>query len=235
MVAIGLLVATPASACSCVGRTTQEFLDRADAVFTGRVISRESRRVRSCAAATRRCTCSPSRPSTRAPLMSTRACCPRSPAPPAGWSSWATEHSSSSPPGRRISARAVRHVGRRPVRGLPLRRHHPADAGAGGRARPLEPVVPCYGRRDTAARCRRDGFVRLTVRIGSARPGDCGGRRAPHPPVGGHPSPPPSAHLTRRRRSGICSSVASRWPSAAGSPRSSRCCTPSGARPSRES
>jgi hypothetical protein len=40
----GLLVATPASACSCVGGTTQEFLDRADAVFTGRLLSREEPR-----------------------------------------------------------------------------------------------------------------------------------------------------------------------------------------------
>jgi hypothetical protein len=34
LMAAGLLVATPASACSCVGQTTQEFFDRADAVFT---------------------------------------------------------------------------------------------------------------------------------------------------------------------------------------------------------
>lgn len=40
--AIGLVVAPPASACSCAGGTTQEFLDRADAVFTGRLVSRES-------------------------------------------------------------------------------------------------------------------------------------------------------------------------------------------------
>jgi hypothetical protein len=37
----GLLVATSASACSCVGGTTQEFLDRADAVFTARPLSRQ--------------------------------------------------------------------------------------------------------------------------------------------------------------------------------------------------
>lgn len=41
MMAIGLVVATPASACSCAGGTTQEFLDRADAVFTARLVSRE--------------------------------------------------------------------------------------------------------------------------------------------------------------------------------------------------
>jgi hypothetical protein len=41
LMAIGLVVAAPASACSCVGGTTQEFLDRADAVFTGRLVSRE--------------------------------------------------------------------------------------------------------------------------------------------------------------------------------------------------
>jgi hypothetical protein len=40
VLAAGLLVAPPASACSCVGGTTQEFLDRADAVFTGRLVSR---------------------------------------------------------------------------------------------------------------------------------------------------------------------------------------------------
>jgi hypothetical protein len=41
LMAAGLLVATPASACSCVGQTTQEFFDRADAVFTARLVSRE--------------------------------------------------------------------------------------------------------------------------------------------------------------------------------------------------
>jgi hypothetical protein len=44
LMAAGLLVASPASACSCAGGTTQEFLDRADAVFTGRLISREEPR-----------------------------------------------------------------------------------------------------------------------------------------------------------------------------------------------
>jgi hypothetical protein len=41
LIAAGLLVATPASACSCVGGTTQQFLDRADAVFTARLVSRQ--------------------------------------------------------------------------------------------------------------------------------------------------------------------------------------------------
>jgi hypothetical protein len=41
LMAAGLLVATPASACSCVGQTTQEFFDRADAVFAARLVSRE--------------------------------------------------------------------------------------------------------------------------------------------------------------------------------------------------
>ncbi len=36
-----LMVASPASACSCAGRSTAEFLDRADAVFIGRLVSRE--------------------------------------------------------------------------------------------------------------------------------------------------------------------------------------------------
>ncbi len=44
LMAGGLLVAPPASACSCVGGTTQEFLDRADAVFTGRLLSRDPER-----------------------------------------------------------------------------------------------------------------------------------------------------------------------------------------------
>ncbi|TFV76677.1 hypothetical protein E4P39_07115 [Blastococcus sp. CT_GayMR19] len=46
LLAAGLLVATPASACSCVGGTTQEFFDRADAVFTARLVSREEPRGR---------------------------------------------------------------------------------------------------------------------------------------------------------------------------------------------
>lgn len=37
----GLFVASPASACSCMTQTTQQFLDGADAVFTGRLVSRE--------------------------------------------------------------------------------------------------------------------------------------------------------------------------------------------------
>ena len=41
VVTAGLFVASPAAACSCVGGTTQHFLDRADAVFTGRLVSRE--------------------------------------------------------------------------------------------------------------------------------------------------------------------------------------------------
>jgi hypothetical protein len=41
LMAAGLLVATPASACSCAGQTTREFFDRADAVFTARLVSRE--------------------------------------------------------------------------------------------------------------------------------------------------------------------------------------------------
>ena len=44
LVAAGLLVATPASACSCAGGTTQEFFDGADAVFTARLVSREEPR-----------------------------------------------------------------------------------------------------------------------------------------------------------------------------------------------
>jgi hypothetical protein len=44
LMAAGLLVASPASACSCVGGTTQQFLDRADAVFTARLVSREEPR-----------------------------------------------------------------------------------------------------------------------------------------------------------------------------------------------
>jgi hypothetical protein len=42
LMAVGLFVAAPASACSCVGSTTQEFFDLADAVFTGTLVSRES-------------------------------------------------------------------------------------------------------------------------------------------------------------------------------------------------
>lgn len=41
LLAAGVLMAPPASACSCVGGTTQEFFDRADAVFTARLVSRE--------------------------------------------------------------------------------------------------------------------------------------------------------------------------------------------------
>jgi hypothetical protein len=37
----GVVVATPASACSCAGGTTQQLFDRADAVFTGSLVSRE--------------------------------------------------------------------------------------------------------------------------------------------------------------------------------------------------
>jgi hypothetical protein len=44
LMAAGLLVASPASACSCVGGTTEQFLDRADAVFTARLVSREEPR-----------------------------------------------------------------------------------------------------------------------------------------------------------------------------------------------
>src|SRR5829696_8157380 len=41
---LGALVglgASPAQACSCAGGTTAEFAERADAVFTGRLLSRE--------------------------------------------------------------------------------------------------------------------------------------------------------------------------------------------------
>jgi hypothetical protein len=38
---VALLVAPPASACSCAGGTTQGFFDGADAVFTGSLVSRE--------------------------------------------------------------------------------------------------------------------------------------------------------------------------------------------------
>jgi hypothetical protein len=44
LLAAGLWVAPPASACGCVGGTTQEFFDRADAVFTARLVSREEPR-----------------------------------------------------------------------------------------------------------------------------------------------------------------------------------------------
>ncbi len=37
----GLELAPTASACSCVGGTTREFFDRADAVFTARLVSRQ--------------------------------------------------------------------------------------------------------------------------------------------------------------------------------------------------
>jgi len=36
-----LLVASPASACDCATSTTQEYFDRADAVFSGRLVSRQ--------------------------------------------------------------------------------------------------------------------------------------------------------------------------------------------------
>ncbi|MGY2085502.1 hypothetical protein [Blastococcus sp. SYSU DS0539] len=38
---LGLVVASPATACSCTGGTTAEFLARADVVFTGSLVSRE--------------------------------------------------------------------------------------------------------------------------------------------------------------------------------------------------
>ena len=41
LVIAGLVTAPTASACSCVGGTTQEFFDRADAVFTARLVIRE--------------------------------------------------------------------------------------------------------------------------------------------------------------------------------------------------
>lgn len=37
----GVVVATPASACSCMVRTAQQFFDGADVVFTGTLVSRE--------------------------------------------------------------------------------------------------------------------------------------------------------------------------------------------------
>ena len=37
----GWVMASPASACSCAGGTTADHLDRADTVFTGRLLSRE--------------------------------------------------------------------------------------------------------------------------------------------------------------------------------------------------
>ncbi|MBJ7451806.1 MAG: hypothetical protein JHC71_06930 [Blastococcus sp.] len=39
--ALVVLGATPAQACSCAGGTTAEFAERADAVFTGRLVSRD--------------------------------------------------------------------------------------------------------------------------------------------------------------------------------------------------
>ncbi|WP_324278618.1 hypothetical protein [Blastococcus brunescens] len=40
-VALGSVVAAPASACSCVPQTTQQYFERADAVFTAHLVSRE--------------------------------------------------------------------------------------------------------------------------------------------------------------------------------------------------
>lgn len=42
--ALVVLGASPAQACSCAGGTTAEFTERADAVFTGRLVSREEPR-----------------------------------------------------------------------------------------------------------------------------------------------------------------------------------------------
>ncbi|TQN41008.1 hypothetical protein FHU33_0360 [Blastococcus colisei] len=42
--ALGLVAAAPASACSCVPQTTQQYVERADAVFTARLVSREEPR-----------------------------------------------------------------------------------------------------------------------------------------------------------------------------------------------
>ena len=39
--AVGVLVAAPASACSCATLTTEEYLGAADTVFVGRLVSRE--------------------------------------------------------------------------------------------------------------------------------------------------------------------------------------------------
>lgn len=44
LVAAGLVVAAPASACSCAPQTTQQYFERADAVFTARLVSREEPR-----------------------------------------------------------------------------------------------------------------------------------------------------------------------------------------------
>ena len=41
LLAAGLTVAAPASACSCAGGTTAEYFERADAVFTGSLFSRD--------------------------------------------------------------------------------------------------------------------------------------------------------------------------------------------------
>ena len=41
LLAAGLLVAAPASACSCAGGTTADYFERADAVFTGSLFSRD--------------------------------------------------------------------------------------------------------------------------------------------------------------------------------------------------
>jgi hypothetical protein len=43
LAAAGVLVASPASACECVTRTTAEYFADGDAVFTGRLLSREVR------------------------------------------------------------------------------------------------------------------------------------------------------------------------------------------------
>lgn len=42
--AVGVLVAAPASACSCATQTTAEYLGAADTVFVGRLVSREVQR-----------------------------------------------------------------------------------------------------------------------------------------------------------------------------------------------
>jgi hypothetical protein len=39
--ALGLVVAAPAAACSCADQTVQQYVERADAVFTGSLVSRE--------------------------------------------------------------------------------------------------------------------------------------------------------------------------------------------------
>ena len=44
LTSLGLLTATPAAACSCATQTTQQYFDRADAVFTAALVSREEPR-----------------------------------------------------------------------------------------------------------------------------------------------------------------------------------------------